>query len=163
MCHNCMAYVDTYHVLDTTCAQLLPVPQKMSPGCNVAWDYVGSLSLHFHTVGKKHDLTKAQSDLGLPQYYLVTYCVTCWKFQLKMIDRVVQQEACIRQVLTTDRKNAHLIPTWQDLDVLESMKPAFKQLDNFTDTYVCCLVKKCYGVCNQACITYFENRSTKGL
>ena len=50
-----------------------------------------------------------------------------------MIDQVVQQEACIQQVLTVDRKYAHLIPTWQDLDVLESMKAALGQLDDFTD------------------------------
>ena len=49
------------------------------------------------------------------------------------LDRVVEQEACIQQVLTTDCKNAYLIPTWQDLDVLESMKAALGQLDDFTD------------------------------
>ena len=50
-----------------------------------------------------------------------------------MIDRVVEQEACIRQVLTVERKYAHLIPSWQDLDVLESMKAALGQLDDFMD------------------------------
>ena len=50
-----------------------------------------------------------------------------------MIDRILEQEACIRQVLAVDRKNAHLIPTRQDLDVLESMKAAIGQLDDFTD------------------------------
>ena len=91
------------------------------------------VSTFSHSWKKKRDLTKAQSDLGLPQHSLVTDCATRWGSQLKMIDRVVEQEACIRQVLTVDRKYAHLIPTWQDLDVLESMKAALGQLDDFTD------------------------------
>ena len=82
---------------------------------------------------KKRDLTKAQSDLGVPQHSLVTVCSTRWGSQLKMIDRILEQEACIRQVLTVEHKNAHLIPTWQDLDVLESLKAALGQLDDFTD------------------------------
>ena len=41
--------------------------------------------------------------------------------------------ACIRQVLAVNRKNAHLIPTWQDLEAFESMKAALGQLDDFTD------------------------------
>ena len=69
----------------------------------------------------------------MPQHSLVTDCATRWGSQLRMIDRILEQEACIRQVLTVDRKNAHLIPTWQDLDVLESMKAALGQLDDFTD------------------------------
>ena len=51
-----------------------------------------------------------------------------------MIDRILEQETCIRQVLAVDRKNAHLIPTWQDLEVLGSMEAALGQLDDFTDT-----------------------------
>ena len=50
-----------------------------------------------------------------------------------MTERVFEQEACIRQVLATDRKNAHLKPTWQDLDVLESMEAALGPLEDFTD------------------------------
>ena len=47
--------------------------------------------------------------------------------------RIIELEACIRQVLTVDCYNACLIPTWQDLDVLESMEAALWQLDDFTD------------------------------
>ena len=82
---------------------------------------------------KKRDLTKAQNDLGVPQHSLVTDCPTRWGSLIKMIDRILEQEACIRQVFVVDRKNAHLIPTWQDLEVLESMKAALGQLDDFTD------------------------------
>ena len=70
------------------------------------------VSTFTHSWKKKHDLTKAQSDLGVPQHSLVTDCSTRWGSQLKMIDRILEQEACIRQVLTVERKNAHLIPTW---------------------------------------------------
>ena len=91
------------------------------------------MSIFSHSWEKKRDLTKAQSDLGLPQHSLVIDCATRWESQLKMIDRVVEQEACIRQVLTVDYKYAHFIPTWQNLDVLESMKAALGQLDDFTD------------------------------
>ena len=91
------------------------------------------VSAFSHSWEKKRDLAKAQSDLGVPQHSLVTDCATRWGTQLRMIDRIIEQEACIRQVLTVDRKNSHLIPTWQDLDVLESMKAALGQLDDFTD------------------------------
>ena len=84
---------------------------------------------------KKRDLTKAQSDLGLPQHSLVAAdCVTRWGSQLRIIGRILEQEACIRQLLATDCKHSHLIPTWQDLDVLESMRGALGPLEDFTDT-----------------------------
>ena len=82
---------------------------------------------------EKRDLTKAQSDLGLPQHSLVADCITRWGSQLHMIDRILEQEAYIRQLLATDRKHSHLIPTWQDLDVLESMRGALGPLEDFTD------------------------------
>ena len=91
------------------------------------------VSAFSHSWKKKRDLTKAQNDLGVPQHSLVTNCPTRWGSLIKMIDRILEQEACIRQVLVVDRKNAHLIPTWQDLEVLESMKAALGQLDDFTD------------------------------
>ena len=34
-----------------------------------------------------------------------------------MISRVHEQEKALRQVLSIDRKTAHLVPTWQDLEV----------------------------------------------
>ena len=91
------------------------------------------VSAFSHSWKKKRDLTKAQNDLGVPQHSLVTDCPTRWGSLIKMIDRILEQEACIRQVLVVDLKNAHLIPTWQDLEVLESMKAALGQLDDFTD------------------------------
>ena len=50
-----------------------------------------------------------------------------------MISRVLEQEKALRQVLSVDRKTAHLVPTWQDLEVLESINKALAPLADFTD------------------------------
>ena len=50
-----------------------------------------------------------------------------------MISRVLEQEKALRQVLSVDRKTAHLVPTWQDLEVLESINKALTPLADFTD------------------------------
>ena len=50
-----------------------------------------------------------------------------------MIERVLEQEKAIQKVLCDDRKLAHLIPTWQDIDVLESVSRALSPLGDFTD------------------------------
>ena len=51
-----------------------------------------------------------------------------------MIARILEQKEAIRKVLVTDRKNKHLCPTWQDLDVLESLHAVFNPLNDFTDS-----------------------------
>ena len=50
-----------------------------------------------------------------------------------MIARVLEQEKALQQVLSTDRKTAHLVPTWQDVEVLESLNKALAPLADFTD------------------------------
>ena len=50
-----------------------------------------------------------------------------------MVARVLEQEPAIRQVLSSDRKTAHLIPTWQDMNVLESLNKALSPLADLTD------------------------------
>ena len=50
-----------------------------------------------------------------------------------MISRILEQEKALRQVLSMDRKTAHLVPTWQDLEVLESINKALAPLADFTD------------------------------
>ncbi|XP_044189519.1 uncharacterized protein LOC122968392 [Thunnus albacares] len=52
---------------------------------------------------------------------------------LKMTERVLEKEAAIQQVLKVDRKARHLVHTWQDIDVLESVKKALSPLRDFTD------------------------------
>ena len=50
--------------------------------------------------------------------------------QIKMKERILH---AIRQVLSNDRKSVHLIPSWQDTEVLESIKSALGPLRDFTD------------------------------
>ena len=52
-----------------------------------------------------------------------------------MISRVLEQEKALHQVLSMDRKTAHLVPTWQDLEVLESINKALVPLADFTDIF----------------------------
>ena len=42
-------------------------------------------------------------------------------------------EEAVRRVLTSDRKTAHLTPTWQDIDVLKSINSVLSQLTSLTD------------------------------
>lgn len=50
-----------------------------------------------------------------------------------MIERVLEQERAISQVLASDKKTRHLVLTWHDLEVLESVNKALKPLVEFTD------------------------------
>ena len=55
-----------------------------------------------------------------------------------MIERILEQQEAIRVVLGQDRKTSHLVPTWQDLDVLQSVLKAvngFKREE--TDNLLC--------------------------
>ncbi|XP_056155762.1 zinc finger BED domain-containing protein 4-like [Lampris incognitus] len=48
-------------------------------------------------------------------------------------DRFLEQEKAIARVLGSDKKSRHLVPSWQDIDVLESINKAVKPLQDFTD------------------------------
>lgn len=50
-----------------------------------------------------------------------------------MIQRVLQQEEAITQVLSADKKARHLILSWQDIHVLESIHKVLGPLLEFTD------------------------------
>lgn len=50
-----------------------------------------------------------------------------------MIERVLEQQRALSDVLSADRKSRHLVPTWQDLDVLESVNQGLQPLQEFTD------------------------------
>ena len=91
---------------------------------------VSSFSYSFK---KKRDLMEAQREFGLPEHSLVTDCQTRWGSTQKMIGRVLEQEKAIRKVLGGDRKTSHLVSTWQDLDVLESLNSILAPLSDFTD------------------------------
>ena len=106
----------------------------MMSECVEHWEYAGNLLPHSLTVGKKkRKMTKAQRQMALLQHSLVTDCATRWGSVQKMASRVLEQEKSIRKVLSEDRKTSHLIPTWQDIDVLESIQAALGPLADFTD------------------------------
>ena len=86
-----------------------------------------------HSWKKKRDLTKVLTDLGLPHHSLIIDCQTQWGSLQKMIAKVLEQEKALRQVLSVDRKTAHLVPTLQNLEVLESINKALFPLADFTD------------------------------
>lgn len=82
---------------------------------------------------KRRDMAEVQADLGLPPHQLVTESLTRWGSRQKMIDRFLEQEKAIVRVLGADKKSRHLVPTWQDLEVLEATNKAVKPLQDFTD------------------------------
>ena len=45
----------------------------------------------------------------------------------------LEQEKAVRQVLSNDHKTAHIIATWQDIEVLESINKAFAPQADLTD------------------------------
>lgn len=89
---------------------------------------------HFsHSWKKKVALTEAQEELQLPKHALITECPTRWGSRQRMIERVLEQQKALSQILSADRKTRHLVPQWQDTDVLESVSKALKPLQEFTD------------------------------
>lgn len=85
--------------------------------------------MFFHSWKKKRDSAKAQGDMDLPLHSLVSDSATRRGSQQKMMERVLEQEASIRAVLSGDRKSVHLVPTWQDIDIQAALAP----LIDFTD------------------------------
>ena len=47
--------------------------------------------------------------------------------------RLLEQEDAVRVVLSSDRKMSHLIPRWQDIDVLESISKGLSPISELTD------------------------------
>ena len=50
-----------------------------------------------------------------------------------MVSRILEQQKAIHKVVHDDCKYRHLVPTWQDVDVLESLDAALGTLSDFTD------------------------------
>ena len=87
-----------------------------------------------HSWKHKRDLGVAQEQLGLPKHSLVIDCVMRWGSTQKMVERIVEQKQAIHQVLSQDRKSSHLLPKWQDIEVLEALNAVLDPLATFTDT-----------------------------
>ncbi|XP_077361925.1 E3 SUMO-protein ligase ZBED1-like isoform X2 [Festucalex cinctus] len=82
---------------------------------------------------KRKDLTIVQNYLGLPNHVLTVETPSRWGSRQVMIQRVLEQERAISHVLRDDNKCRHLVPSEQDLDVLEAVNKALSPLQDFTD------------------------------
>ncbi|XP_043084848.1 E3 SUMO-protein ligase ZBED1-like [Puntigrus tetrazona] len=91
------------------------------------------VSAFSNTWKRQRELANAQTQLGLPAHKLITETPTRWASKQKMIERVLEQEKALTQVLQADKKTRHLALTWQDVDVLESVNKALSPLVEFTD------------------------------
>ena len=79
---------------------------------------------------KRRDLVAAQEQKNLPIHKLKLDVVTRWGSVYDMVDRQIE---AIRIVLCDDRSSSHLIPSWQDCDILISVTSALKPLKIMTD------------------------------
>ena len=91
------------------------------------------ISTFSHSWKKKRSLIEAQNELSLPNHSLIVDCATRWGSTEVMINRILEQKSAIQHVLSSDRKTRHLCPTWQDIDVLESLHAVLSPLHDFTD------------------------------
>nr|XP_061801662.1 E3 SUMO-protein ligase ZBED1-like [Nerophis lumbriciformis] len=82
---------------------------------------------------KKRDLAIVQNYLGLPNHGLTTETPTRWGSRQMMMQRVLEQERAISHVLKDDKKSRHLVPGWQDVDILEAVNKVLSPLQDFTD------------------------------
>ena len=60
-------------------------------------------------------------------------CPTRWGSTQHMISRVLRNKKAIRRVLGDDKDTSHLVPKWEDLDVLECIDKTIGPLKEFTD------------------------------
>lgn len=51
----------------------------------------------------------------------------------KMVSRILEQKEAIRLVLSADHSTSNIVPTWQDLDVLQAIDKAISPLSSLTD------------------------------
>lgn len=91
------------------------------------------VSCFWYSWKKRRHLAEVQIQLGLPSHQLITESATRWGSRQQMIERVLEQEGALAKVLSNDKKTRHLVPTWQDLEVLEAVQKVLKPLQDFTD------------------------------
>ena len=82
---------------------------------------------------RKRDLHAIQEQNGLPTKKLKADVSTQWGSTGAMMERIIEQMDIIHVVLGQDRKVSHLVPSWQDLDVLSSVVAAIGPLQEITD------------------------------
>ena len=82
---------------------------------------------------KKRDLAIAQEQKNIPMHQLKLDVVIRWGSAYDMVERLLEQIEAIRIVLGADRNSSHLIPSWQDCDIMQAVAAALKPSKEMTD------------------------------
>ena len=82
---------------------------------------------------RRRELIEEQEKRNLPKHKLKADVKTRWGSVFDMINRLMEQQEPIRVILANDRRMAHLVPSWQDMDVLDSVVAVLSPLRDFTD------------------------------
>ena len=109
--HNLHLAITKAIKADQRCERSLALCQKIVNAFSMSWK-------------RKRDLAKAQLNLQLLEHTLVADSPTRWGSMAKIVACIMKQENAIRTVLSADRKASHLLPTWQDLQVLTAIHKA---------------------------------------
>lgn len=91
-----------------------------------------SLVGHFTITGKKKKHWRKR-ELNLPEHGLITECRTWWGTKQQMMEKILEQQRALSQILSENRSTRHMVQSWQDTEVLESVSKALKPLQEFTD------------------------------
>ena len=108
---------------------------------------------------RQRDLKEIQQQKDLPLKKLKGDVCTRWGSKADMIERIIEQQDAIRVVLGQDRKVSHLIPSWQDFDVLQSVLEAVRGFKDLTDLLsgekrvTCSTIKPLIEVVNDKIVT----------
>ena len=118
--HNLHLAITNSIKCDDRCSRALGLSRKIVSAFSMSWK-------------KRRDLAKAQLDHDLPSHTLIADCPTRWGSVHKMVARILEQITAIRLVLSVDHKHSHLLPTWQDIEVLEVINDVLSPLVDLTD------------------------------
>ena len=118
------------HCLNLAVTNALKDDRRVNRALGVARNIVGAFSVSWK---RRRDLVKIQVEKNLPQHNLIADCPTRWGSMGRMIARLLEQDETVQAVLSSDRKTRHLIATWQDIHVWESLHNALSPLDELTD------------------------------
>ena len=118
------------HNLNLAVTNSLKNDNRVTRALGVARSVVSAFSTSWK---RRRDLSKVQIEKKLPQHTLIADCPTRWGSMAKMISRLLEQEEAIRAVLGLSRDTSHLLPTWQDIHVWESLAAALSPLEDLTD------------------------------
>lgn len=118
------------HNLNLAVSKSIKDDPRISRALSLTHKIVSSFSTSWK---RRRELNKVQVEKNLPQHSLISDCPTRWGSMESMISRFLEQEEAVRAVLSSDRKTTHLIPSWQDTEVLESISKALSPVAELTD------------------------------